>query len=418
MLAVYATLVLARVPALVWPGRFWAEEGAIYVASAATHSAWEVLTTPVLGYYSLYNLVAALAATRLVPLELAPVVTLAFAFLAQLLPAWLILYALFPERRALGAWAVGLLLVVLPTDEVWLNTINSQFYLAAATAIVLASGPPTAGTRGVRLAALVVAGLTGVVSCLLAPLFWVDAAWHRNRGRVVEAMVLTVPLLVQLAVVLAGTGRSGHRFFELVPFVLLSKQIVLVTMGEGAANWLYATVAGPHLFESGSAIVLALVPHLLIAVGLIRWGGRSAQLLFAGSLLVACVSFMHALDAASFEGMVGHLDPWSAGRYYYAPNAMLALALVSVLARSRSSSPFKRVFRAGCAVYLGAATLVGASHYLDTRGFDGPSWPAEVQRWRRGESQEIAIWPRPWTMTLPRSPDVPTPEAPRRPPSL
>lgn len=401
VLGAYAALVLARSPALVWPGRFWAEEGSVYFASAVTHPAWEVLTTPLLGYYSLYNLVAVLAAAHLVSLEVAPVVTVAFAFMAQLLPAWLILYALFPERRAAAVWAVALLLVILPNQEVWLNTINSQFYLATATAVILASGPALGRTRGVRLIALALAGLTGVVSCVLTPLFWIDAVWHRERTRVLEALVLSVALLIQLAAVLSGPGREGHQFVELIPFVLLSKQIVLVTLGPSALGWLYATVASARLFESVPAIVLASIPHLLLGTALFRWGGRAAGLLFTGSVLVACVSFMHSLDASDFEAMVGHVGP-GAGRYYFAPNVMLVLAMLAAGTQPLQPSLYARAFRSGCTVFLSAATFVGATHYNMDSGFStGPSWPTEVRKWRRGESSELAIWPRPWKTALP-----------------
>jgi hypothetical protein len=35
--------------------------------------------------------------------------------------------------------------------------------------------------------------------------------------------------------------------------------------------------------------------------------------------------------------------------------------------------------------------------------FDGPSWPLEVENWEAQRTDLVHVWPRPWSMKLPRN---------------
>ena len=150
LLVSYVVLSLWRAPAIIWPGRFWGEEGSIYFREAYLQSPLQALLTSNLGYYSLLNKLAALAAAHAAALDYAPIATMLFALAVQVLPAALLLFARIPALPTLlhRATAVALVLFVQPNQEVWLNTINSQYYLCVASGIILISAPAARATHG------------------------------------------------------------------------------------------------------------------------------------------------------------------------------------------------------------------------------------------------------------------------------
>jgi hypothetical protein len=133
LLLLASTLVIVlRAPALFLEPRFWAEEGAIYFSYAFRRPWYEVLFAPHLGYYALYPHLASLVATRTVELADAPLVTTSMALLAQLIPVTLILWSkaelwLGPARKIIG---ILIVIFTLSSGEIWLNSINSQFFFA------------------------------------------------------------------------------------------------------------------------------------------------------------------------------------------------------------------------------------------------------------------------------------------------
>ena len=404
ILIIYVVLVLIRVPRIIWPGRFWAEEGAVYFREAYLHAPWDVISSADLGYYSLLNKVASIAAAHAVPLQYAPVITMLFALSVQIVPAWLLLYSDVPSMTSSfhRACAVFLVLLVQPNQEIWLNTINSQFFLCISTAIILISAPANRYMHWLRLGMLAVAGLTGVVSCLLLPFFWIEYAWTRNRHKLSEVAVLTCVCAIQGAVVMAGTERNLHWYLNLLPSVLLTKQLLLPVFGAGIADSFSTYVKLHRLFNSVLFSIAVLLPYIALGFGLVRWGNRHSWLLLASSVSVAAISFLGSIEAANPDLVLVHLSAVGADRYYYAPNVLLALALLLPLRQYEyQRQKYSRGFRAACMVLAGSMFIVGAFDFFARRQiFDGPSWPAEVKIWRDNKSDLLRIWPRPWSMEL------------------
>jgi hypothetical protein len=165
---------------------FWAEEGRVYFQYAWQHGFWASLFAPHQGYFALLPNVATAIATT-IPLELAPSFTVAFAAGAQILVVAIVVFGrakLFesPGRRLL---AVAIVLFAARTDEIWFNTITSQFHLSLAAALILLE-PTTAVGRARQIsmrAILVLAGLTGPAAASLAPAFACSAWATRDRER-------------------------------------------------------------------------------------------------------------------------------------------------------------------------------------------------------------------------------------------
>ncbi|NCD34225.1 MAG: DUF4214 domain-containing protein [Spartobacteria bacterium] len=412
LFAVYLTLIILRVPSLLFPGRFWAEEGSIYFQQACAMNPLTYLTTTNLGYYSLFNKCACLLAS-ISPLMYATCVTAFCSLLIQLIPAYLILYSKIP---ALPTWAtrimaLSIILFIQPNQEVWLNTINSQFFLCLSTGIILISYPYNSRHRYFRIALLFLAGLTGVVPCLLLPFFFIHSIYSRNKEVYTETAVLFITCIIQGLAVVSATGRASVAAWHILPFVLLIKQGILPISGSAIADGTAAFILNQQLYENNFYVMLAFFIPLLCLAYILRYGRPEALLLSTASLFIAAISFSKSVDSRSCQEILNHIHPYFGGRYYFASNAFLALSLLmppkktSIKHFSKYrlfSKPYRRytagLLLATCMIYT------GVMDYLNTTDrhplfFSGPNWFEQVRKYEQG-STELQIWPAPMTMKL------------------
>jgi hypothetical protein len=414
-LAVYTLLLILRAP-WVWRGRFWAEEGAVFFSAACSKGLLASLFLPHLGYYAAVANLAATLAARAAPLEQAPLVTTLIAAGVQLLPAGLIAFTridALPDARW-RALAMGLLLVSLPSEEIWLNSANSGHYLAVCAGILLVANPPAARARWLALTLLVLAGLSGIDANLLTPFFWLRAWRERSRPRLEQAVALSLCALIQALVVviapsygLTSVGLEGHRSPRLDPQILahavFAKDILLPFAGRAFTEQLSTSLSG---------LLSARHPKLWVSLVAMIWAGlfglavhRSRQwqprILFGAALFVVVVSFTASIEASQPRWQLSHVSALGAGRYYYLPNFFLGLSLL-MIASGRSALP---AALRGIALALALWMLaVGSNEFFrsDARRwfFTGPDWRSQVAAWRRGESSELGIWPAPWKLSL------------------
>lgn len=392
MVALAAVLVFTRTPGILIHGRLFAEEGVLYFRDAVAGTWYDALLAPRVGYFSAFNKLAALAAT-LVPLEQAPLVTTWSALLVQLCVVWMIARSdAFgpPWGRAAAALAP---LLAVPSVEVWLTTISSQFHLAVGTAVLLATGP-AALPATFRLGFLLLAGATGPVAATLAPLFVLKAYGSRSRQDIREAALLCGLAAVQGALLiqgLAGGDRTGGLAGLAVLAALGIKNLAFPWLGAPAVHLAALLLAGSRLMKGVVVAGLAAFAAVVVAP-LLRT--RAARWLLAAALLIALVSYAGALGK----------DPWllvlptAAGRYAYAPNVLVLLALIA--AAADGTNP-RRLLAKCLAAWL---CVGGLAQFWKGEGyFRGPSWRAEVAAWREDPTRpHLAIWPSPWTLTLPR----------------
>lgn len=244
--ALLMALIALRVPQIVISPRFWAEEGTIYFINALTLSPLHALIRPELGYISLLANLASLIATWL-PLPAAALAPLTVSLLAQtgmMLVIHRATRATFHELGApnpnIAAALVTALLMTATTLEVWLNTINLQFWAVTMSAALLAAPCRTPVTRPILVT---FAALNGLGTLFLAPFFllralnlprgiWPTAA-HSRRADWATVAGLTFAGLVQIAVFLPSLAQSD-RF--LAPRPLKGLEVIFLKAPFVAAN--------------------------------------------------------------------------------------------------------------------------------------------------------------------------------------
>lgn len=404
LLGVFALLLVFRLPHAWVHGRFQDEEATVFLAYAWHHPWADALFRPFAGYWNLGAtaptvLVAQLVKNGVLPLELAPYLTMTLGMLVQILPAILILTgrAEWLSHRVAVCAALLMIAIAPATEEVFFNVIHIQFHLTLCAALILALDVPRSlsGVIGYGLL-LFVAPLCGPGAIVLLPLFALRSLLDRDVWRVPQTISLGAGAALQL---LLFYGPSPIRANVVDPATTAAAMFVrLITLPFMGANAAYRTAALIYASKvSGGAIwwlfaAATCVIFAIIALKAVQRRDSAIWLLLSGlGTGAASISFgmvtTKAIDTFSVYG---------SERYNFLPDVLIGLALVALGTRS----PFRQspVYAALCAIML----FVGALSYSQPlkQFAGGPSWPAEVRQWRADHRHSLAVWPPPWTADL------------------
>jgi hypothetical protein len=394
---------------------FWAEEGSLYFAAAWEHPLREALIYRPAGYLLLWaNLattVAAISVQRgLLQLSHAPQVTVLFALAVQLVPVAVIACSRAPFwggslRRTIG---IVIVLTGVVTDEIWLNTVNSQPWLILAAALLLLE--PAGGGRGRAWAAsglLVLAGLTAPTTGALLPLFaW--RAWRaRTRAAVAQVGVLVICAVIQVWCLWSATRggqplptRTGGIDLGVFAATVWMRTLILPLLGIPRAEEF------GHLVTRVGGVGPALGLLLLALAGVLLWwlarGLRAGDRgMLVGAYVV--VTTLSLLTAAGDKAMLLH-TPWASSRYVFTSGVLVLLMLLGCI---RGGAGALRPTL--CTLLLGLALFRGVLHYPGSVRWapSWPRWPDQVRAWEADPRRPLQIWPPPWTVSLrPTAADV------------
>ena len=392
----FAVFLCLRLPEAAWKGRFYAEEGEFFFAYA-WHMPWRSALFHTLGGY--LNIVAS-GATLLdvwlvkagwLSLESAPYFTQAVALAFQTAPAILILGSRGPWLRAPWMRILALALIATPplTEQVWLQTLHSQFELALAAGIVLAT--ETGGGRGLRLlriALLTLGPLCGPAAIVMLPFFGLRALVERNSERWAQTGALALGAALQLGLFYsANAERSYHIDPVLLGAVMFVRHVLLPVMGP-AITMSYAQGLR-HAAEAGATPWLAAIAGVavfltLALASLRRWREPAAWLLMP-AVALAAVSYYGAIHGGPRLLAVD----W-ATRYSFVPQALTGLGLLA-LAASHAGKVGR--YLVWLPVWLAAIGLAG---YFRPSALlaSGPDWRSEVAAWRADPRHRLASWPQ------------------------
>ena len=378
-----------RTPYEFLHGFVYDEEGTVYLRYAWEATVGHALLAPHQGYYSLFANVCGVVAARVLPLEQAG----HFLFGAEIAVQLLMVGMVVECESFAGVWqkllAVAVAVLTPPTSAIVLSTIHAQFFLAVMTAVILISNAER--LRVARLAALAVAGLTGVTSCVLLPLFVWQAWKERTTARKAQVVVLGVCALVQ-AMVLLTQPRDFHGTHSTLRFyagALLSNGVMDHYFTASSYVEVCKAVGSPKLrnlqelwwlsVEGASALYLAVT-------GWLAWkSGWAARLLAAAALLSLAASFSRSL-VVDMDLMCG-----SGGRYFVIFNILLGLSLVLVSRNTAGVVAWTARVLIACCLYSGARELefIAIHPHL-------PVWSGEVARWRGDSQYGLQLRPGDW----------------------
>ena len=240
-------------------------------------------------------------ARYLAPLWAAPYVSTGLALLIQCAPAILIVTSRADWLQRRLVLLIALLIVASPpiSQEVWLNSINSQFHLALAAGIILALEPHSGLVGALQFVILFIAPLSGPASWALAPLFALRALIDRSRLRVLQTLVLFAALAVQVAFFFTPGDRQIGISETLFGAIVLAKHVIVPFLYHSWASILINTFS--HSFgEAGGPIWPLALVVLLFAAALgaaVLHPRKSPLWFFCSGAAIAAVSYPEHLEA-------------------------------------------------------------------------------------------------------------------------
>jgi len=382
---VLGMLLLSRFPFLWEYPRFWAEEAIHYFHYALTHSTFDTLTKAHQGYYSFIPTFATWLAT-FVPLAQAPYVTQLVALTVQLAPIGILMFGRFAFLPL--AWhrmfAATCILFVGHTDEIWLNSITSQFHLTLVLFLLLVMEMPrTPLKRGLYVAMFALCGLSSVTACLLMPLALLRA--REDRLYKLACIALAGACVLQLYTVL-GVDHGPRRF----------QHSMLSLMAQGL-NQTFASIwsADPHImgmilrvvgnqFASSAhviSIITCFLAGLWLLAGVLIWEASSVM----GRFHRIC--FFYGFFVILFVSLISSIGGIGGLRYTYVPSSILMLLIISVFALKHSKV---------AALLIAWALIVWLPVYYFKHCCHSilwPHWSEEVERYKRGETGSVTVHP-------------------------
>lgn len=406
-------LNIGRCPELFVSPRFFAEEGATYFASAYQQSFIANLFSAHFGYYTLYNQLATSLAVQ-VPLENAPLVTTMLSLLVQVGISFYVLWGDLPFIKTLprrACLAVAIPLVSWPGH--WLTIIGTQCWFAAGTFLVLLSTGCFPNRRRFLLTGcfLLLAGLTGVVSCFLLPAYGWRAIREKSQEFAGYALILFVCLLVHAGVLLhallssaadvacrflpanlsTALGKtlvyqfaipfSGRSFFEQQPFVAAG------TVLKAALEACFGiTLLIHNLFVLPLLAGIFVLLITLVAI----WQNRTrleVQIIGIALVVVSILSNICSINSAGGP------------RYYFLPSLMLLVLFIGLT--NLKCRPVVILLGAlVCTALVGNGYEYRSIMLKQAYNPGYPVWRTELARWRANPAYQLNIWPNSWTMSL------------------
>ena len=333
-------LLVSRDPYRLIDAPLWAEDGPLWIYDAYNTGIASLLI-PHTGYLQTFPRLIGFS-TNLVPLEWVPTIFALAGFLTQVLPAWLMLTdrgkTLIPNL-----WARLLLILfylgVPNSFETFVNVTNAQWHIAIVMfLIIIMTVPKTRFWRIVEYLYLVIGGLSGPFSFVLAPLAWWQARTEFSfRGaRGVQALMLTLTALIQAGFVIASAGSERH----LQPLGATLTGFARITVGQ---IFLAAIIGSKHVsrLEQMPLWHADIFPLLLLIVFLavMQLAFRKGPPAYRVFTIFAVLIFASALVSPVISNTQPQWDalevPGAGSRYYLLPTLAWFAGLLVLAADPR-----------------------------------------------------------------------------------
>ena len=404
--AVAMFIIVFRDYTLFSAPRFWAEEGAIWFSHAFSHDWSSVIFVAEVGYYNFYTQLAVLLASRIVPLEHAPLVTTVMAFFVQYIAIMIVVWdnsSLW--NTTLKKAVITAIIIFIPrTAEIWLNTNGSQYFFSLITILILLSDDekPSIFKKYVYRILIFFAGLTGVLSCALTPLFFLKAWKTRAKETYVQAGALVICCVIQLLSIYIEPSRMGF------PTITAAGLIAWVRVFLAPFSLIFAQICSQYIiniYRSYGKVVFHLAGFSIIVIEAAIIWILTKQIIKLKNILIVG-SFLFLTFFSTYFGIGGRenmalLDVSVGNRYFYVPGVLMLLMIIFSI-DFKSKKTVKNIL-SGILVLLMVTSCINGLYWFQKdklKKINWTTWSSEVAIWKNKHSYRLKIWPTGWTLKL------------------
>lgn len=391
-------IIFYRSPYILIDGRFQAEEGSFWFRNAflkgSIYSLFQIFSES--GYFNLWANIGSFL-SNIPPIEYAPLVTVYLSLLLKLYIFIFILYSkseLFINLKIKYLSCFIILFSPVMTAEVWLNTINSQSYFGILVFLMLFQKSDHTIFRTISPYLIFTAGMTGIYSCALSPLFYLKYLFSKNKKDFTDFISITISLMLQMSLIfyfkISGL-MFGSRFEVTLDKILNYFYNVIFKAFFGGniiqeiflfINFDYNTYKEIIFFGVSFFLVITLLIIYFIA--------RKDKIFFL--ILLAFI-------IESLLILFGSLYPRSVHSRYAVLPGVIIIFLILRLQNISINFILKNIFSflIFCSLLIGIVEFRYKTKYPELLScIDCPVWKNEILKWKENNLYKIEIWPYYW----------------------
>ena len=403
------TIFFYRSPFIFLNGRFMAEEGSVYFANAYKFNFLNsfLFVDLTSGYLNLWANISGIIA-NLFNLKFAPLISNYLALIPKIFIIFLALYnksilLIKFEHKVLFCFLVFLSPTNVP--EIWLNSINSQIFFCIISFILVFSYYEENRINYFHLILIIMAGFTGIYSCILFPIFFFKYLIIKNKQNLLNFVSIFICTIIQLSLVLYA--KLSNILYEgkihSINFDIFTNYIynvfVKAFLGTSFTKYLYYNYLAAELnlyFISTLIILIFISATFFLYTFLIK----NTFLNIEDKFII--LSSFYSLIITSFVVMTGAAGDYVGGRYAALPSfylLMIALAFYIFLGKFKLRYFFLLILITSIltGAYEFRPPTKNVKHqyikYLDC--VNCPNWENEITNFQENRNYLLKIWPYP-----------------------
>tara|TARA_Y100000816_G_scaffold138266_1_gene97853 strand:- start:426 stop:1598 length:1173 start_codon:yes stop_codon:yes gene_type:complete len=357
-------------------------------------------------YMNLISNISSIISTRLFDLENAQYVAIYLSLLIYLI---ILLKILFEESYLLSntiqKYLFSALFILTPvmSFEIWLNAINLQVYLGLLTVIILfLNSNKTQKIFNYFL--LVICGLSGIYSCALTPLFFLNYLRQKSRYNFICFFILLTCSIIQFSLILISTSIIEDGPSNTVVIFDISKYETISYIYNTVIRAFFGSSFPKFIFDNfglnlNTILINDNLKDLLFFISLfvfiffmffIIWVFKNFKKKEEKNVLIYLILIFLIL---SFVVIIGGVSDSLHGRYSALPGITIVLIVLHVVSNSKTFLKNLSIFFLGCSLIFGFYDyrLKNYLVYLDC--INCPDWKMEVKKYKNDKNYMPNAWP-------------------------
>jgi hypothetical protein len=412
--AVFVLFSILKMPVAMIDGRVWAEEGTVFFKDLFTRSIIGAIVYEYKGTVQVLTAMPVWIATR-APLSTVPYILTYFGFSVLCI----VFFQLYAWARSIRLASINFLVLLVAwmfipeTYEVWASTVNVQWICSLSILLILLTDRESLSSNILMWSFWVLlCGLTGVPSCMLAPIFIVRAILDRSKPHAFLGLILSLCSIVQLIFILRSGLPERHFSFSLVD-ILVAPFLQTILVPSFGAKSVFLVMTSIFDVREDYAGWRSISFTFLLFIFFLYLFVRSKKYL-SDKAIAATAYVVSSWLLVSFLNVVGSLGgnlllPYGSGRYFFFGASCFCLLLGLALAAK------SKIVRTVAMIWLTLVAMVGVSQRFFATWpavyMSGPSWQNQIQSCPPNQPCLIKVWPGgpgvSWQFVL--SPRTPSP---------
>ncbi len=396
-------LFFYRSPFIFSNGRFMAEEGSLYFANAYKFSFFYslIFVDFTSGYMNLWANLSGII-SNFFKLNFAPLISNYLALIPKALIIFLILYnRLLLINRFENKILLCLIIFLTPLNvpEIWLNSINSQIFFCIIAFILFLTIYDSNRISYFHLILIITAGLTGIYSCILLPIFFFKYIIYKKKQDLINFISISICSFLQLSLIVYG--KLSNFIYEgkihSIDLDLLTNYIynVLVKafLGTTFTKFIYNNI----LIDANLYVVSVFTISIFIITFIFSFTLYKKNLQNKIENKFLFFSTLYCFFATSLVVMTGAVANYVGGRYAALPSFYLLITVLFAFIFFQNSK-IKYFFLS----LLLISIMTGAYEYRPPNQYlnfldcnDCPNWKEEVIKFKDDKYHLLRIWPYP-----------------------